>query len=190
MKRLIIPSISLLFLFWGNFASAQNHLGGDLTISPAIGIGGFGNYGNYTTFSLPGIIQAEYGINDEFSAGPFASYSRFNYGGVVNYDYNWHVINVGGRFSYRFIPLLEQMMEKNINTGKWDLYATAFLSYENVVYRAKEGPLPTGGTRLKNRVRFGPAIGAKYYIKPNIAPFVETGVTTFGTISAGISVSL
>ncbi|MDX2249997.1 MAG: hypothetical protein SF052_24655 [Bacteroidia bacterium] len=177
-------------LLGAQILQAQNHAVKDLTISPAVGIGGFGNYGNYTTFSLPVIVQAEYGLTDELSLGPFVSYSRFKYGGVISYPYNWHVINVGGRVSYRFMPLVEQLASKELNTGKWDFYATAFLSYENVVYRAKEGPLPNGGTRLRTRFRFGPSLGAKYYIKPNIAPFVETGITTFGTISAGVSLGL
>ncbi|MEZ4772446.1 MAG: hypothetical protein R3D00_04625 [Bacteroidia bacterium] len=179
-----------LLVLNANISQAQNHAVRDFTISPAIGIGGFGNYGNYTTFSLPVIVQAEYGLTDELSFGPFISYSRFKYGGVISYAYNWHVINVGGRVSYRFMPLIEQLASRELNTGKWDFYATAFLSYENVVYRAKEGPLPNGGTRLKTRLRFGPSLGAKYYIKPNIAPFVETGITTFGTISAGVSLGL
>ncbi|MCB0835268.1 MAG: outer membrane beta-barrel protein [Bacteroidetes bacterium] len=191
MKERILFILSLLVLCWPTEQTvAQNHSSGDFLISAGVATGGYRRYGNYTNFSIPAVISAEYGINDELSAGPFITYSRFKYGGIVSYAYAWHVIDVGGRVSYRFIPLLEQILEQDINIPKLDVYASFMIGYENVVYSSKEGPKPAGATTLKNRVRLGPALGARYYLRDNIALFLETGVTNFGSIHAGASFKL
>jgi hypothetical protein len=191
MKDRILCILSLLILCWpAEDTHAQNHTAGDFIVNAGVATGGYRRYGNYTKFSLPVVLSAEYGINDELSAGPFITYSRFKYGGVRSYSYSWHVINVGGRVSYRFIPLLEQLLERDITIPNLDVYASFMMGYENVVYRSQEGPRPAGATQLKNRLRLGPSLGARYYLKDNIAVFLETGVTNFGSIHAGASFGL
>ncbi|MEM7373563.1 MAG: hypothetical protein AAF587_33370 [Bacteroidota bacterium] len=165
---------------------AQPYQQGQLTISPGVVLGNLGLYSGGS--GIPLMASAEYGLHEYFGVGPFVGVARYSYN-YIGSRYRWNFVNFGGRGDFHYLPLLEELLEKDLPTEKLDLYLAAMLGFRIANFSSNDGF--TGGINtFGNGVFLSTAVGARYYFTDNIAVFGELGYILFGVLNAGVTIKI
>lgn len=196
MKKTFAFLFTLAVACLSSFSARAQYAKGDITLNAGISLGviGYGGYGYYnggTTGFLPLSASVEYSVNDKFAIGGYLGY----YGRSYKYDYGsgsyrdrWSITTFGVRGSYHATPLLNDLLDANMDEEKWDIYASLLLGYE--VYSWKYGYEGTGFNRnaaSSGGVDFGTVIGARYFFNPKFGAFAELGRGSYGLITLGVT---
>jgi hypothetical protein len=191
-KQPLLFAAMLLSLCISQTAKAQFEKG-DILVNAGLSFGLIGyswtGYGN-SSFALPLNASVEFSINENFAVGPYIGYFSRSYSYSSTYRDRFSVISFGGRVTFHANDFLNDKLNMNIKTEKWDIYASAVLGYEN--YRWKYDSEYVGNRLAANagRVIFGPVAGARYRASERFGLYAEIGRGTFGLISLGASLKL
>jgi hypothetical protein len=169
MKKSFLFSLTcIVCLTVAQLDSFAQYEKGDIILNPGLGLGYW--YGGGSGFAVGFCINAEFSITDDIAVGPYFAYTHknYNYGSVINGDYNYNFIDIGARGSYHFARLL------NVNNDKFDPYAGAFIGF--VSSSGNADPIYNGYyTSYGSRVQAGVFAGARYYFSDKFAAFGEVG---------------
>lgn len=162
---------------------------GDKLLNAGFSLGyyGYGYFGNRSGFSLPLNASLEYGITDQISIGPYMGYARWSWkynDGFGENKYSWTFVAAGARGSFHYTEILNELLDSDVNTQKWDFYASLFLGLEFRSYNDDLGLDYYGNDTV---VRLGPNLGVRYLFKPNIGIYFEGGRGTFGWLNFGLA---
>ncbi|MCF8331567.1 MAG: hypothetical protein K9H84_03860 [Bacteroidales bacterium] len=112
----------------------------------------------------------------------FASY-KYRY---FDYKYGWTYLDLGGRVSYHFLPLINEFLDEDFDTDKFDLYITLMLFFESRTYSTNNDNIPI---RYDNELKIllGSVAGIRYHLTDNLSLYAEGGRSTFGFGTFGIT---
>lgn len=171
-------------------SSASGYEAGNLLVSAGVSFGliGYGFYSGASGF-LPLTANVEYSINDKFAVGGYVGYYSRSYTYYGSDKARYSALSVGARGTFHATGVLNDALDANINPEKVDLYASVLLGFET--YKAKYDGTSFNGTYGNgNRVVFGPTLGIRYFITPNIGVYFEGGRGAFGYGTLGVSFKL
>jgi hypothetical protein len=179
MKILLL----ILFIPMGYAASAQydpafEKGGWYLNTGFSFGYYQYGFSGNRNIKILPTTVSLEKAFSDQFSAGVFLGYAKWEYTG----DYDLEFVSFGGRVSWHIIPLLEDLID--VDNRKWDIYVSGLVGME--FRMADELQSVYGPYGNESKLIFGPVAGVKYFFNPKVGFYLEGGRGAFGYGTAGI----
>jgi hypothetical protein len=171
-----IALIAALFLAITSTTQAQNfaYQQGDnlLNIGTSFGYYDFGfgaTWGRRYMLVPPITVAYEKGVHEYFSFGLFAGYSAWNYRNAGE-NYLLQYFGGGARGSFHFWGLLMDFLDADIENEKLDVY---FLGSLGLVFESRTFP-NNSGVRL-NGSPLLINLGIRYYVKPNLALFIEGG---------------
>jgi hypothetical protein len=194
-KKAITLIFTILIMSTGiaSHAAAQAGANGDFSDTRLAGAGMFLSYSygflGTRSLSIPPITgYYEFGVHEYITAGPFASFARWNYR-YAGWNYSWSFFQLGGRGSFHLTSFLNDTFDGNIDEEKWDLYITMLAGLE---FRGYDGGSAVDPTSYHNRTRLflGPVAGARYYFNDNMAVFLEGGAGSLGALLLGVSARL
>ncbi len=201
MKILTLTLLSLLFTVG---AQAQNTVrvggGGDLAYEEGdkiiqLGVGFGRAVGGYNWaygggLGLSASAAFEYGIHEYFSVGPYAAFGRYTYGvnrfGLNDRDYRLTAVAVGARGSFHYIPLLNELLDANVDDEKLDLYVSILLGLEFFSTNFDDDLIDYSTTVFDG----GAVVGGRYMLNPRLAVFTELGYAGLSVWTFGVSFHL
>ncbi|MEZ4825456.1 MAG: hypothetical protein R3C61_04055 [Bacteroidia bacterium] len=125
-----------------------------------------------------------------FGVGPFLGYATYGYG-AQGFRYRWTFSSFGARVDFHYWELLEETLETDLNSEQFDLYLAALAGYRVSKYTSADGVTVGGNVfSYNNGLTLALTVGGRYYIKPNIAVFLEAGRGLFGLTSVGVTLKL
>ncbi len=183
-KAIILTLLSVLFQMAfgqnGDFSDmAFQRKGWYVNTGFSFGYYKYGFSGNRQIKILPTTVSLEKGISNQFSAGLYLGYAKWEYLG----DYNLEFISTGARLTWH--TLTGEPGWIDLDPTRWDLYISVITGVEIRV--ADEYLNFTGPYEKETRVIFGPVVGLKYFFNPGIGVYVEGGRGAFGYGTAGIA---
>jgi hypothetical protein len=191
-KMCILPCLVSVMLLLAKPAKAQYEKG-NILVNAGISLGligySYAGYGN-SSFALPLNASVEYSINENVAVGPYLGYFSRSYSYSSTYRDRFSVISFGGRLSFHASRFLNDKLNWNVPTDKWDIYGSALLGYENHHWKFDSD---YNGVRIANnagRLILGPVIGARYLAGEKFGVFGEFGRGTFGLMTIGASLRL
>lgn len=143
------------------------------------------------SFTPPLILSVEKGISDLFSAGVYATHRSYawNYRTAQGKYKNAHTrMSFGGRFSFHYAELMNDLLGVGIPTEKVDFYVTGILGI-NVHKHSRTEPSFRKTTRDYGFF-IGPILGARYMFANNFGVYIEGGRGSLGSANVGITVKL
>jgi hypothetical protein len=134
----------------------------------------------------------EIGLHDNFTAGPFLGYARYDYfydGFAQTWDYSWSFTNGGVRGSLHVTRFLNNTLGFGINENRTDWYLTFILGIE---YRQYSTRTTAFEDQYNNEFNFlwGPMAGVRYYLGNHLAFHFEAGRGNLGLFNFGLSLRL
>ncbi len=189
MKRICL---SCLFILW-MLTSGAGHVfskGSDFRNIRIVSAGLSLNY-NYSYIGSRSIVippvnsYAEIGLHEFVTAGPYMSYSKWDYHEQQSRSF----LNLGVRGSYHFSPMINDLLDGSIDQNQIDFYAAILSGIEFRKYGTGEG-LGPAGFRDNARLFVGPVAGVRFYFSENLAVFSEVGRGALGAMTVGLSVRL
>lgn len=199
MKKLIALTSLAVAIAFGVQAQNTVRIGGggglayeegDKIVQVGLGlgraIGGYNwAYGGGLGISLNGAF--EYGIHEYFSVGPYVAFGRYSYGyripGLVERDRTLTAIAVGARGSFHYTPLLNEVLDANIDEEKLDLYVSLLLGLEFFSTNVDNDPVGYSPTVFDG----GAVLGGRYKFNPRVAVFTELGYAGLSVWTIGAS---
>lgn len=183
MSALVVMSLSGS-LFSQNRAFEK----GDILLNGGLSLGyyGYGFSGSRTGFTVPITVSGEFGITEDISVGPYVGFARWRYD-FQNDNYSWRFFTVGGRGTYHFSRLLNELTDGSIDEEKMDLYGSILLGAE---VRTYSGPEAFFSDDTDVVVRLGPVLGLRYYFNQRLGAYFEGGRGTFGYLNFGLTLRL
>lgn len=188
MKKQLIILITLLTISLSGM-SQDVYEQGDNLLSAGIGLGYY-DYGYFgaRNSSFPALTaNYEIGFHEYISAGPYVGYKSWNY----NYsggDYGFSLLALGARGSFHYSTLINEALDMDINDEKLDLYVALILGVEIQKYTGDYGPYFTD--QSDSVVRFGPSLGARYYLSDNFAVYAEGGRGILSWLTLGATLKM
>lgn len=157
-------------------------------LQPGISLGyyGYGFTGSRTGFSIPLSLVYEKDFGNNLSGGGFAGYARYAYQGTSDYKYSWTFMNFGIRASYHYIPFLNDALDMDIDSEKYDFYLTLMLFFENRSFNATDDYYE-GRYDNKTTGGLGSVAGFRYHLSDSWSLFFEGGRGTFGYGTFGVT---
>ncbi len=188
MKRI---GILCLFIFW-MFTSGAGHVfsrGSDFRNIRIVSAGlslnyNYGYIGSRSLVIPPVNSYAEIGLHEFVTAGPYVSYSKWDYP-LQSRSF----LNLGVRGSYHFSPMINDLLDGSIDEDQIDFYAAVLSGIEFRKYGTGEG-LDRAGFRDNTRLFVGPVAGVRFYFSDDLAVFSEVGRGALGAMTVGLSVRL
>ena len=185
MKR--FHQLSLLFSLFISFNSAtfaQNKHAeafeeGIVLIDLKTSTGAF-RYTNFVSQKTPVFIGADYGINNDFSAGVYGGWYQNTQIDSFAFDVNYYFY--GGRFGLHFSDFIRAKTPLNINPQTVDIYATLWGGMNS----SKEITLKAESSSSKPVSEVGIYLGVRFYTKYRIGGLLELGKGPFGFMNFGI----
>ena len=159
---------------------------GDNLFNAGFGLGyyGYGLLGTRTS-SIPALEASfELGIHDYFGVGPYAGIVSWGYRDNFGFDGSFSIVTFGGRGSFHYKDLLEELLESEFGSDKLDLYVTMLFGLEFESY--------SGDFTQNNDVRvfIGPVLGARYYFTNNFGAYIEGGRGSFSFLKLGLTLKI
>lgn len=196
MKKTFAFLFTLAVACLSSFSARAQYAQGDITANLGISLGliGYGGFGYYTggaTGFLPLSASVEYSVNDQFAIGGYLGYYGRSYKYNINngaYRDRWSITTFGVRGSYHATPLLNDLLDANMDEEKWDIYASVLLGYE--VYSWRYGYEGAGFMRdnaSSGALDFGTIVGARYFFNPKFGAFAELGRGSYGLLTIGVT---
>ena len=187
MKRFHL--LTLLFSLFISFKSAtfaQNKHAeafeeGIVLIDLKTSIGAF-RYTDFVSQKTPVFIGADYGINNDFSAGVYGGCYQNAQKDVGSYAVDVNYYYYGGRFGFHFSDFIRAKTPLNINPQTVDVYATLWGGQNS----RKEKTLIAGSSSFKPVSDVGIYLGLRMYTKYRIGGMLELGKGPFGFMNFGI----
>lgn len=164
---------------------AQNS-GSLLQAGISFGYYGYGYAGTRSGFSIPLSVSYEKYFSDYVSGGVFAGYAHYGYEGYNNYEYDWTFIDFGARASYHYIHFLNDALDMNIDTDKYDFYLAAMLIFESRSFNSTSDYYNDFYEDDFN-VSLGTVAGFRYHLGDKFSLFFEAGRGTFGYGTFGVT---
>ena len=134
---------------------------------------------NVVTQKTPVFLGADYGINNDFSAGVYGGWyqnSQKEVGAnIVDANYYYY----GGRFGLHFSDFIREKTPINVNPQTVDVYATLWAG-KNI----RRNVLGSSNDMPGNE--FGIYLGVRMYTKYRIGGLLELGKGPFGFMNIGI----
>lgn len=194
MKKLVITLIAacLSLLVWAQEPEESSETTKDYTQIAQAGISlgyyGYGYSGTRTGFSLPLSVAYERYIKENISVGAFVGFVRYGYDYTylnTTYKYSWTFFDVGGRASYHYLDLLNEIAELSIDTDKYDFYVSLLLGLEFRSYSSND----EFDIDYENQTEFigGGIAGFRYHLSDQFSVFAEGGRGLFGYGTFGVS---
>ena len=187
MKRFHLLSLLFsLFISFNSATFAQNKHAeafeeGIVLIDLKTCIGAFRNT-NFVSQKMPVFIGADYGINNDFSAGVYGGWyqnSQKEVGtNIIDVNYYYY----GGRFGLHFSDFIRAKTPINVNPQTVDVYATLWGGMNS----RKDKTLIAGGSSFKPVSDVGIYLGLRFYTKYRIGGLLELGKGPFGFMNIGI----
>jgi len=181
--------VMLLIIPFNSFAQTDDaYAEGNKIFQAGITFGyyGYGYVGSRSGVTIPLTASLEYGINDYLSVGPYVGFASWGYTGYNNYKYSWTYISFGGRGSFHYVPLLNEVFETDLDESKYDFYITVLLGAELRHYKSNDVYYDNFyGNSTK--IIFGPVAGFKYYFSNAFGVYFEGGRGAFGYGTLGVS---
>lgn len=183
-----MSALVMISLSGSLFSQNQVFEKGDILINGGLSLGyyGYGFAGNRSGFTIPVTVSAEFGITEDISVGPYLGFARWRYD-YLNENYSWRFLTLGGRGTYHFTRLLNELTDGDLDEGKLDLYASILLGAEIRTYSGPDGFFSDDTDVV---VRLGPVVGVRYYLNPRLGFYFEGGRGTFGYLNFGITVRI
>jgi len=202
MKRLIILIVlfaSVHSLPGVNDARAQAYTSGKLYVNAGVSFiyngyrpNSLWYWNNYKySFTPPLILSVEKGITDLFSAGVYATHRSYSWSYTTElgeYENSHTRMSFGGRFSFHYADLMNELLDIGIPTDKVDLYLTGILGL-NVHKHSDKEPSIRRTTRDYGFF-IGPILGARYMLSNNFGVYIEGGRGSLGAANLGITIKL
>ena len=184
----------LLLLIFSLSGLAQSDLpetsfrGNSQFLQPGISLGyyGYGYVGSRTGFSLPLSLVYEKNFGNNISGGGFIGYARYAYQGTSDYKYSWTFLNFGARASYHYIPFLNDALDMDIDSEKYDFYLTLMLYFENRSFSSSDD-FYQGRYDNESNAGLGSVAGFRYHLNNKWSLFFEGGRGTFGYGTFGVT---
>lgn len=151
----------------------------------SLGYYGYGYLGSRTGFSLPISVAYERALKNNFSAGAFIGYASYKYK-YLDYKFGWTYLDFGGRISYHYLPLVNEFLDEDYDTDKFDLYISLMLIFESRTYSTNNDYL-TGQYDNEFRTLLGTVAGFRYHFNDKFSVFFEGGRSTFGYATVGLT---
>jgi hypothetical protein len=195
MKKFITSLCALVVACLFSFSAQAQYAKGDITANAGISLGVFG-YGAYGAFGsnfsgfLPLSVAVEYSITDDFALGGYAGYYSRSYKYTVGgdtYRNRWSTYSFGVRGSYHATPLLNDLLDTNIDEEKWDIYGTVLLGYDAYSYTWGDSQFRGDYNYGSGDIDFGTVLGTRYFFNPKFGAFAELGRGTFGVLTLGVT---
>lgn len=192
MKKIYFLIFSGIVLLSSPLLAQGIYQKGDISVNAGFSLGligyGYGYYGS-AGFAIPLTANVEYGLNEMIGLGPYVGYMRRSYGSIDNRT-SFTAIAIGGQAVFHVTPLLNELLETDINEETIDYYARVILGFETRSWRYN-------GERIDNLYynnavvpRFGPVVGVRYMFKPNLGVYGEGGRGAFGWLTLGVTLRL
>ena len=162
-KRIIVVAMILCFLSVGLGAKEKDFKKGYWYVSPIIGL---------NAYALPFGVSVEYALKENIGVG----------GTLIAYF--WSESWLGFKFSYTVInPSVDfyYHLNKYLPVDKLDVFAGASLGYN--VFSVSASGMGEYAGELGGGIFLYPFIGARYYIKSNLAIFLRSGFSVIGDLS-------
>lgn len=176
MKKLVIVLMIMVALPLMSSAQNQPYRQGDrlLNIGTSFGFYDFGYFGQFGRRNLivpPISVAYEVGYHEYFSLGLFAGYSAWGYR-TADQNYFLQNFGFGARGSFHFWELFTDFIDADIESEKLDVYLIGSLGL--VIENNNFNDPNINSTRLRGSpILF--SLGARYYINPKFAFFLEGG---------------
>ncbi len=190
MKKIVLLTAAVLCVAFSAQAQESSGLSyekGDNLFNAGFGLGYY-NYGlgSGRTSSIPALeANLELGIHEYFGVGPYAGFASWNYNQGVS-DRGYSILTVGGRGSFHYSKLLEELLDSDMNVEKLDLYVTLILGLE---FRNYSGDWNDSRNNSVG-VFIGPILGARYYFSNNFGVYAEGGRGSLGFLKLGITLKI
>ncbi len=151
-------------------------------------------FNNVVGNSIPLNLSSEYGASEYLGIGVFLGYANWIYEDFDGYfSYNWHFISFGILGSLHYAPLLNEHLDTEINTEKWDIYLSLLLGAEHHIVKNPDfGNIPEEEKQYFEEEDyttpvFGPVFGCRYYFSRQFSAYLEAGRGLYGAFGMGIS---
>lgn len=152
----------------------------------SFGYYGYGYVGNRTGFSVPLSLTYEKKFKNHISGGAFVGYANYSYKGYNDYEYGWTFLDFGARASYHYIHFLNNALDMEIDTEKYDFYLTLMLIFESRTYSASDDYYDDYYENDFD-VSLGTVAGFRYHLNNKWSLFFEGGRGTFGYGTFGVT---
>ncbi|MEX2485031.1 MAG: hypothetical protein WED10_10740 [Brumimicrobium sp.] len=152
----------------------------------------FGYWSNYNySFTPPVTASLEVGISDLFSVGGYASHRSYGWDYTTaagKYKYTNRRMSFGGRFSFHYLALANEILGIGMDEEKLDFYVTGIVGV-NVHTRSDIEP-DFRKTDTDLRPFFGPILGFRYMFNNNFGAYLESGRGSLGYANIGLTLKL
>lgn len=187
MKKFSLTLI--ISLFFSTLAMTQDlaYDKGDHLFNAGFGLGYYNyGFGFGRSFSIPAVeANFEIGIHEYIGIGPYAGFVSWNYTNP-NFRGDFAIVTFGGRASFHYTTLLEELLETDLSSDVLDLYVTMILGAEFENY---SGDFESNYDD-QTSVFLGPVVGARYYISKSFGVYAEGGRGSFSFLKLGLSLKL
>ena len=188
MKKIILLTAAVLFVAFSAQAQPQDlsYKKGDNLFNAGLGLGYYGyGLGIGRSSSIPALeANFELGIHEYFGVGPYAGIVRWNYR-YSGFDGGFSILTFGGRGSFHYKDLLEELLDSEIGSEKLDLYVTLLFGLEIESYSGDFTTIRNNGVG----VFIGPVLGARYYFTNNFVLTLKAE-EVLQLLKAGITVRI
>jgi hypothetical protein len=152
----------------------------------SFGYYGYGYIGSRTGISVPVTAAYEKYIHDYVSVGGFIGYAGYRYEDVNDQKYGWTFLSFGARGSYHFIHFLNEALDQDIDSEKFDFYISLMLIMESRSF-SSESAFYDNYYDNEFNINIGPVAGFRYIFTDNLSLYFEGGRGTFGYGTLGVS---
>lgn len=152
------------------------------------------------TRSMPLNLGVEISAFKNFTFGPIATYHRFSktsiqqkssHGELVvweNTDIKYNEFMFGLKGSYHLLPVIEKIVRKDLMRQYLDIYISPWVGVSTT--RSSHPEADTDVERANSTIRGGIMAGARSYVLPRWAFFVEVGYNSYSYGSFGTAIRL
>ena len=153
---------------------------GDLLLNAGFSFAYYGQTfgGTRSLGIIPLSVNLEYGIHKYISVGPYLGYASWDYD--IGNDFTWNILSLGARGSFHYLPLLDEILESDLDLERLDFYASLILGLE---IQSSNPNIIENETELV----LGPVLGFKYLFNERVGAYFEGGRGTFGYGTLGVA---
>lgn len=165
---------------------------GDISVNAGFSLGligyGYGYYGS-AGFAIPLMANLEYAVNEMVGVGPYVGFMRRSYGSIDNRR-SFTALAFGAQAVFHVTPLLNELLDTEIDEDKIDYYGRVILGLETRTWRYNGERIDDNYYNNSVVPRFGPVVGARYMFNPNLGVYGEGGRGAFGYLTLGVTLKL